>query len=277
MMWQLMRIEWFKLFKQQRTYWALAAILIIEGLVLVGAYFQGTEIIELLLENLRKSFYFKGKLLNGNLMIYLLLNTLWFHLPLILMILVSGMMTTEYKDKTLQATFLQPVKKGSFILSKYLVALQLTILVLFFLALTSILLSNALFGQGDLIVYLESLNFFTNEEAKERILFAFISGGFSMLFYTVVSMTLAIIIKEATATWIASTFFLVFTNLLLKIDLNSTFLNQWTYVKLIDSWQYFFYPEVEWEQVSFNTVLLFFYSVVTALFGSYLFIKKDLE
>jgi ABC-2 type transport system permease protein len=210
-------------------------------------------------------------------MIYLLLNTLWFHLPLILMILVSGMMTTEYKDKTLQATFLQPVKKGSFILSKYLVALQLTILVLAFLALTSVLLSNMLFGQGDLIVYLESLNFFTNEEAKERILFAFISGGFSMLFYTVVSMTLAIIIKEATATWIAATFFLVFTNLLLKIDLNSTFLNQWAYVKLIDSWQYFFYPEVEWEQVSFNTVLLFIYIVATALFGSYLFIKKELE
>lgn len=276
-MWQLMRIEWFKLFKQQRTYWALAAILIIEGLVLLGAYFQGTEIIELLLENLRKSFYLKGKLLNGNLIIYLLLNTLWFHLPLILMILVSGMMTTEYKDKTLQATFLQPVKKGSFILSKYLVALQLTIFVLVFLGLTSILLSNAIFGQGDLIVYLESLNFFTNAEAKQRILFAFVSGGFSMLFYTVVSMTLAIIIKEATATWIASTFFLIFTNLLLKIDLNSTFLNQWVYVKLIDSWQYFFYPEVAWQQVGFNTMLLFVYTVVTALFGIYLFIKKDLE
>nr|WP_315175318.1 ABC transporter permease [uncultured Flavobacterium sp.] len=276
-MWQLIKIEWYKLFKQNRTYWALGAIIIIEGLVLVGAYFQGTDIIELLLENLRKSFYFEGNLLNGNLMVYLLLNTLWFHLPLILMILVSGMITTEYKDKTLQATFLQPVSKFKFIAAKYLVAIQLTIVVLLFLAFTSIVLSNAIFGQGDLIVYLESLNFFTDAVAKQRILMAFISGGFSMLFYTVVSMTLAIVIKEATATWIASTFFLVFTNLLLKIDLNSTFLNQWTYVKLIDSWQYFFYPEVEWEQVSFNTVLLFFYSVVTALFGIYLFIKKDLE
>lgn len=58
-MWQLMRIEWFKLFKQQRTYWALAAILIIEGLVLVGAYFQGTEIIELLLEIFGNPFILK--------------------------------------------------------------------------------------------------------------------------------------------------------------------------------------------------------------------------
>jgi len=121
-MWQLIKIEWYKLFQQKRTYWALGAIVIIEAMVLVGAYFQGTDIIELLLENLRKSFYFKGNLLNGNLMVYLLLNTLWFHLPLILMILVSGMITTEYKDKTLQAIFLQPVSKLKFITAKYLVA-----------------------------------------------------------------------------------------------------------------------------------------------------------
>jgi ABC-2 type transport system permease protein len=277
MMMQLMRMEWFKLFKQQRTYWALGAIIIIEGLVLLGAYFQGTAIIELLLENLRKSFYFEGKLLNGNLIVYLLLNTLWFHLPLLLMVLVSGMMTTEYKDKTLQATFLQPVSKGRFILAKYLVAMQLTIVVLLFLALTSIGLSSAIFGHGDLIVYLESLNFFTDAVAQQRIFYAFISGGFSMLFYTVVSLTLAIVIKEATATWIVSTFFLLLTNLLLKIDLSSTLLNQWFYVKLIDSWQYFFYPEVAWQQVGFNTALLFGYTLITAGAGIYLFIRKDLD
>jgi ABC-2 type transport system permease protein len=277
MMWQLIKIEWYKLFKQKRTYWALGAIVIIEAMVLVGAYFQGTDIIELLLENLRKSFYFKGNLLNGNLMVYLLLNTLWFHLPLILMILVSGMITTEYKDKTLQAIFLQPVSKLKFITAKYLVAIQLTIVVLLFLAFTSIVFSNAIFGHGDLIVYLESLNFFTDAIAKQRILLAFASGGFSMLFYTVVSMTLALVIKEATATWIASSFFLVFTNLLLKIDLSSTFLNQWFYVKLIDSWQYFFYPEIAWNQVYFNTILLFIYTLITAVLGGYLFIRKDLD
>ncbi|CAM2814536.1 ABC-2 type transport system permease protein [Flavobacterium succinicans] len=277
MMWQLIKIEWYKLFKQKRTYWALGAIVIIEAMVLVGAYFQGTDIIELLLENLRKSFYFKGNLLNGNLMVYLLLNTLWFHLPLILMILVSGMITTEYKDKTLQAIFLQPVSKLKFITAKYLVAIQLTIVVLLFLAFTSIVFSNAIFGHGDLIVYLESLNFFTDAIAKQRILLAFVSGGFSMLFYTVVSMTLALVIKEATATWIASSFFLVFTNLLLKIDLSSTFLNQWFYVKLIDSWQYFFYPEIAWNQVYFNTILLFIYTLITAVLGGYLFIRKDLD
>ncbi len=76
-----------------------------------SAWYQGSNIIDILLDNLRKSFYFKGSLLNGNLLVYLILNTLWFHLPLILMIIVSGSLTSEYKDRTIQTIMLQPVSK----------------------------------------------------------------------------------------------------------------------------------------------------------------------
>lgn len=273
----LVRAEWFKLMRQRRTYWAFGAILLIEALVLLGAYFQGTNIIELLLDNLRKSFYFEGNLLNGNLMVYLLLNTLWFHLPLILMIVVSGMMTTEYKDKTVHALFLQPLHKRPLVLAKYVVAIQFTLMVLLFLAGSAVLFSYAFFGRGDLVVYLESLNFFTDAVARERIAWAFAFGGLSMVFFTVVSMTLAILIREAMATWIAASFFLVFTNLLLKIDLGSAFLNRWFFVKLMDSWQYFFLAEIPWSEVGFNAFLLLVYTLLVMGLGTYFFMKKDLD
>ena len=120
-----------KLFKQSKTYYALGCLFLIEAIVLFSAYYQGTNIIDILLENLRKSFEFKGSLLNGNLLVYLILNTLWFHLPLILMIIVSGSLTSEYKDRTIQTVMLQPVSKWKFILSKYIVAIAFTILVVF--------------------------------------------------------------------------------------------------------------------------------------------------
>ncbi|TAF54425.1 MAG: ABC transporter permease [Sphingobacteriia bacterium] len=273
----LVRAEWFKLMRQRRTYWAFGAILLIEALVLLGAYFQGTNIIELLLDNLRKSFYFEGNLLNGNLMVYLLLNTLWFHLPLILMIVVSGMMTNEYKDKTLHALFLQPLSKRPLVLAKYVVAIQFTLMVLLFLAGSAVLFSYVFFGRGDLVVYLDSLNFFTDAVARERIAWAFAFGGLSMVFFTVVSLTLAILIKEAMATWIAASFFLVFTNLLLKIDLGSAFLNRWFFVKLMDSWQYFFLAEIPWSVVGFNALLLLVYTLLVMGLGTYFFMKKDLD
>ncbi|WP_253256210.1 ABC transporter permease [Formosa algae] len=123
--------EFYKLFKQSKTYYALAALFIIEGVVLISAYFQGTNIIDILLDNLKQTFYFEGTLLNGNLLVYLILNTLWFHLPLILMIIVSGILTSEYKDRTVQAVMLQPISKWKFISSKYIVAIVFTIAVVF--------------------------------------------------------------------------------------------------------------------------------------------------
>ena len=139
------------------------------AIILVSAYFQGTNIIDLLLENLKQRFYFEGSLLNGNLLVYLILNTLWFHLPLILMIVVSGMLTAEYKDRTLQTIMLQPVSKWKFILSKYIVAIGFTLLVVFALALSSFGLSYFFFGKGDLVVYLNGLNFFDAGDAYYRL------------------------------------------------------------------------------------------------------------
>ncbi len=152
--------ELYKLVHQRMTYLALAAILIIEGVVIFSAYFQGNTILDLLLDNLRDSFYFEGNLLNGHLLVYLILNSLWFHLPLILMIVSAGLLTTEYKDKTLQMVMLQPVNRTSFLFSKYIVAIIFSLVVLLILMVTSMGVSYTVFGGGDLVVYLGSLNFF---------------------------------------------------------------------------------------------------------------------
>ncbi len=70
---------------------------------MVTAYYQGKYILDTLLSTLQESFIFEGELLNGNLIIYIILNSLWFHVPLILMIVVSGMLTAEFKDGTIQS------------------------------------------------------------------------------------------------------------------------------------------------------------------------------
>ncbi|MEH6408660.1 MAG: ABC transporter permease, partial [Leeuwenhoekiella sp.] len=230
--------EVYKLTRQSKTYFALIAIFAIEAIVLFSAYFQGSSIIDILLDNLKQSFYFEGTLLNGNLLVYLILNTLWFHLPLILMIIISGLLTSEYKDGTLQTIMLQPIKKWKFLLSKYIVAIGFTILTVLFLAVTAMGFSYLIFGKGDLVVYLGSLNFFNQHDAFVRLIWSFACGMVSMIFFSVVSLTLSVIFKEATKTWIIAAFFLIVSNLLLKVDLGNDLLNQTLFFKLNDTWQY---------------------------------------
>ncbi|MEN9598101.1 MAG: hypothetical protein RL596_412 [Bacteroidota bacterium] len=272
----LITIAFFKLFRQSKTYYALASLFGIELIILASAYFQGKNILDILLENLQKSFYFEGTLLNGNLLIYLILNTQWFHLPLILMIVLSGMITTEYKDRTIQTMFLQPIKKWQFILSKYIVAIVFTVLAVAFLAFTSFTLCYSLFGKGDLIVYLDTLNFFKQNDATKRLLFAFIAGTISMIFFSVASITIGIILRDAAKTWIVSAFFLIICHLLLKVDFGSHFFNTFFFAKLSDTWQYFFYTHIPWNIVYQNTLLSVLYTIILITLGVYIFHKKDI-
>lgn len=265
-----------KLVMQSKTYYALASLLIIEGIILVSAYFEGTNIINLLLDNLRKTFYFQGSLLNGNLLQYLVLNTLWFHLPLIIMIVVSGTLTSEYKDKTVQTVLLQPVKKWQWILSKYLVAIFFTMLVVGVLYITSHWLCKGLFGEGDLVVYLDGINFFPAKDAAQRIRWAFATGTLSMVFFAVSSLTLAVWLKDVTKTWIVCSLFLIVANLLLKVDLGNDWLNQYSFVKLNDTWQYFFQYSIPYATILLNWWVLVGYIICMAAAGIVVFHKRDI-
>lgn len=272
----LLEAEWYKIVRQSKTYYALGALFVIEGIVLISAYFQGTTIIELLLDNLKQAFYFEGTLVNGNLLVYLLLNTLWFHLPLILMILVSGFVTSEYKDRTLQAMLLHPVAKWKILFSKYVLGFIVTTITVMLLAVSAFVISYMVFGTGDLIVYLDALNFYTHLEAKQRLIGAFFVGWVSMLFFSTASITIAVVFKEATKTWIVCALFLILSNLLLKVDFGLEWVNTLFFVKLNDTWQYLFYNTIPWEQIMINIGLLIFYIALFISAGLYLFQKKDI-
>ncbi len=219
----LLKAELFKLCRQGKTYYALLAIFLIEIIILITAYYQGAAILEVLLDTLKRSFYFEGSLLNGNLILYIVLNSLWFNLPLILMIVTASLVTDEYKDGTLKTLLLQSVSKRKFILAKYITAVIFTLFVIAFMAVTTSAMAYAAFGNGDLIVYLNSLNFFNSQDAVWRIAAAFASGAVSMAFYAIASVTLAIFIKEPAKTWIAAAFFLIIQTFCLKLILDRIF------------------------------------------------------
>jgi ABC-2 type transport system permease protein len=275
-MMSLLYIEIYKLFRQSRTYYAILALLFIEAIVLVSAYYQGTGIVDIVLANLKDTFYFEGNLINGNLIIYFILNSFWFHVPLLCMIIVSGMLTTEYQEKTLQTVLMQPVVKWKYLLSKYIVASLFTVLLVFVLAASSFVFAYGIFGKGDLVVYTNGLTFIEHDDARNRLTFAFLFGTISLVFFSVVSLTLAVMLKESFKTWIVAALFLIVSTLLLKIDLGSDVLNQFAFFKLNNTWQYFFNQDINWKIIVLNSTSLICYTLITMLVGLYIFQKKDI-
>lgn len=273
---ELLRSELFKIYRQRKTFYALAAVFVLEAFIMVSAYYQGRQFLDVLLDNLRESFEFQGNLLNGNLIIYLVLNAFWFHIPLILMIVVSGFLTSEYKDRTVEAVLLQPVSKRQFIISKYLAALIFTLIILCVLVASTFALAYVFFGTGDLVVFLDGLSFFESGEAMTRLLSAFLVGALTMVFYAVVSLTLAVLLQESTITWIVAALFLIGTTLLLRLDFDSELFNMYFFPKLTDTWQYFFYAEIPVGMILRKNAVLLGYTILFAAVGVVLFQKRDI-
>lgn len=270
----MIQIELFKLYKQKRTRYGIAVIFAIELFIVIGAYVQGKEVLDVLLENLSKNFVLEGNLMNGHLVMYLVLNSLWFNFPLIMMILVSGILTSEYKDGTIQTIFLQAVNKRDFIVGKYITAIIFSILVSLFVLISSVIMAYLIFGSGDLITYLDGLNFFESNVALERILMGFGSGILLMILYAVISISLSIWFRDQTITWILCAFVLIFNGLLLKVDLG--IFNQWVLPKMTNAWQQFFFFEINWSVVVHQHLLLIAYTLLIGTLGGLSFVRKDL-
>lgn len=277
MLLQLFEVEVYKTLKQRRTFFAIGAVFLLEFVVFAIAFDQGSEILETLLESLKDTFYFEGDLLNGNLLTYFLLNSLWFHLPLLLMIIVTGMFTLEYQDGTLRTVFLQPVSKTAFIGAKYLTAILFTIIVVILLAITAFVFSYSLFGKGDLIVYFDGLNFFESKDAFYRLVLGFMSGTLTMIFYSTLCLTLAVFLKDSMKTWIVATLMLILCNLTSQLDYNFMGWDYWFFPRLINTWQKYFYYEIPWTDILLGQGMLLIYILLVMFIGLRHFNKSDIE
>lgn len=155
-MWNLLKIELFKIFKRPRTYIAFGAIAAIVLLIQVALRYDGRSYIELLLSNLDNSFDlgddFKDKLLNGYLICFVILNTLLIQMPLLVALVAGDSIAGEANMGTLRLALTRPVSRTRFMLVKFAASTIYTIALLVWMAALALFGSMLLFGVNDMVV-----------------------------------------------------------------------------------------------------------------------------
>ena len=154
----LVWIELQKLFCRSRSYIAFIAIGLIVGVIEWGLRLEGRQVLELLMQNLQEAFLLQGNLLNGYLVTYLVLNSLWLHVPILIALVTGDLVSGEAQAGTMRLLLTRPVGRLRLLTAKYLAGLLYTALVVAFLAVTSWGMGRLCFGTGDLIVFYQTLN-----------------------------------------------------------------------------------------------------------------------
>lgn len=148
----LVQIELFKIFRKPRTYIAFAAITAIVGLIQLGFYVDGETYIKFGMQALSDSFNVEGKILNGYLLAYIILQTLLVHVPLLIALVAGDMISGEANMGTLRLLVSKPISRTNLILSKFMASAVYTLALLIWMAIWSLFVSLLIFGADDMII-----------------------------------------------------------------------------------------------------------------------------
>lgn len=151
-MWTLTRIELYKIFRRPRTYIAFAAITGLIGIIQFGLKMDGNAYVDFLMRDISASISVEGKILNGYLVCFIVLQILLVHVPLLIALVSADMISGEANMGTLRLLLTKPVSRTELLTAKFLASVIYTLMLLIWMAVLALFVDMLLFGTDDLFL-----------------------------------------------------------------------------------------------------------------------------
>ena len=214
---KLVQLELFKIIKRPRTYIGFIAIFIIVLALQSAMYFEGESLISIGIQNLRDDFRLEGKIINVNLITYILLNSLIVQIPILICLVTGDSIAGEASTGTLRLILQRPYSRTKIYLAKAITGFIYTLSLLIFLALMTYGLGYLLFGNGDLIVLRRGVSVFSQDDVWWRFLFAFGLGLLSMLVVASLSLMISSFVNNSIGPIVGTIAILIALNIIFTL------------------------------------------------------------
>lgn len=245
-MWNLVSIELFKIFRKPRTFIAFAAVAAIVGLIQLGFYVDGESYIRFGMQALTETFQVEGKILNGYLMAYIILQTLLVHVPLLIALVAGDMISGEAGLGTLRLLASRPVSRTSLILSKFIATSLYTLALLVWMAIWALLVSLLLFGADDmLIMKSEVVTQILEKDVLWRYVAAFGFAALAMLMVASLAFFLSLFAENSIGPIMATMSIIIVCTILNTLNLPIfNHIKPWLFTTHMLGWKGFFDVQV---------------------------------
>lgn len=277
-MWQLTRIELFKIFRKPRTYIAFVAIGLIILLIQLAMYADGEQYLEFMLQNINAAFDIEGKKLNGYFIFYLILHTLLVHVPLLICLVAGDAVAGEANMGTLRLLVTKPVSRTSLLLGKFFASAVYTLLLLTFMAVLGLVGSIALFGVSDLMVQKSDMFILLD---KNDVLWRYAASyGFaalSMITVAALAFLFSVFADNSIGPIIGAMSVVIVCTILTTMDIPVFYaLKPYLFTNHMLNWKGFFDQPVDVREVLKSALVLLFHIVLFVSLAVWAFRKKDI-
>ncbi|MEJ7912593.1 MAG: ABC transporter permease subunit [Chitinophagaceae bacterium] len=277
-MWQLTRIELYKIFKKPRTYIAFGAIAAIVVLIQMAMYADGETYLQFAMQALQETFQISGTILNGYFICFIVLQTLLIHVPLLIALVAGDAIAGEANMGTLRLLLTKPVSRTALLLSKFFAASVYTLLLLSFMAVLSLFVSILVFGTGDLIILKSEMVVILNStDIMWRYFAAFGFAALSMITVCSLAFFLSSFAENSIGPIISTMSVIIVFTILTTMDIPFfNALKPYLFTNHMLNWKGFFERPVDSGEVLKSALVLLFHIVLFVSTTIFLFRKKDI-
>ena len=268
----------YKLFSSPRTYLAFGIAIVLMLIVNLGLYSDGEELFDYLLQAINEYFYVEGNVVNGYLISYLALNMLWVHIPVLIIIVTAHIFSSEFEMGTIRLMLTQPISRGQFLLAKIITMIIYIISFMSIIGLSAIIPSVLIFGMGDVVVFIDGIQFIQEATYLWRFFQTLIFASLAMIAFSSMTMFFAMWLKNTlTAILISLGILILFTLLQTFVFGFFSLWQPFMFTYHIAKWQLFFATDIPYNSILNSVWFLIGMSVVFSLLTYFNFKKMNIS
>ena len=177
----LIKNEAIKTLYKKRTYISFILITVLIPFIVLAIDNGGKVLEKKIYGQLADSFLFFGSVINGYLSTYIIVAILISHMPFLSTIVASEIVSGEYSKGTFRMYLTRPISRSNVLLSKLIIVILYTFILMFFFFSYTLLVSCLWLGIGDLAVFHNGLLLLAQDDILWRFFLAFILSTFVMI------------------------------------------------------------------------------------------------
>ena len=248
-MWNLFKIELYKISRRPRTYISFVAISAIIVIFQFAFKADGESYMNLLLQNVQDNFSLdKTKAINGYFMCYIILNTLLIQVPILIALIAGDAISGEANMGTLRLLLTKPISRTQIILVKFAASFVYTIGLLIWMAVMALFVSMAIFGVDDMLIFRvkgeeSQILQITQDDVMWRYFAAFAYAAVALTVIAALAMVLSVFAENSIGPIIATVCIVIVCTVVsnINVPIIDNNVKPWLFTSYLVGWKGFFY------------------------------------
>lgn len=219
-MWNLILTECGKIAAKPRSYIGFVAISVIVGMIHLAMVLDGAGYISFITAPVQTTFMLEGNVLNGNLVCFIILQTLILQIPLLVALVTGDLISGEAAMGTIRLILTRPVSRSKILFAKFSAGAFYVFLLLLLLGVLALGGGLLLFGSGDLIVLKsEELTILAGDDTLWRFMGALAVAFLSLLVVAALSLWLSCMADNSIGPIITTMAVIIFFTIIGTMDI----------------------------------------------------------